>query len=289
MFILFGIICAIIIVALETFLGINGSDSLMGLFILRFIPMGAIIYGMAMAFIVTTGVKLQNKQPKSKVYGAVAAILALVSVFGVNYLEYATTYIDAEGYITRDSSGESISAFAITGEDGEDIPMNFINYTKYTVENSTFVETSRHSKKETIINSSVTSNAIRYFSTYIVMALTALIGVFSALSSSPYCYDCKKYFKKKKLFTFFADDYQEENEEFLQQLSLGIDIKDFVKKKRSKDSKKFYDVSLDYCKECNTGCLIYNAGKVGSKERIIEHVQKIEEIQVQSIVNSLQN
>lgn len=289
MFILFGIISAIVLMAAEYFFGLGGEGSLLSLVILRFIPAGAIGYGMFIGYSVAFGVKVQNKQPKNKLYGIFAAIIAIIVFVGSGYLEFATTYVDDNGIINRDFEGAPISEFVYETENGEVIEMNFINFTKYSLETSSLVESSKYSSNDKIIETSFGENLIRYVLQLLALPIVALLMTVGVLSSSKYCDECRRYHKNKKLYTFYDDDYNEELNELLDKSSTDIGLSEFIKKKRkgNKYGGIFYNVSIEYCQGCNEGLITYTMGKSGSKNTSIAHTTEIQGSQVRNILNSI--
>ena len=261
MFIIFGILGTIIVLFGEAIAGFNFDFSFFSLSIIRVIPIGALMIGGFIGWMVAMGVKISNKEPKKKIYPIFAAILALVTFFGLWFLEYKTTYVSDDYEINRDFKGTPISEFVYTNDKGEDVEMTFVNYTKYALDNYTTIIESRSSQKDVEVDTRGTENYINYVVSLLGMVIVGGFFTIVTLYDEIYCDNCNVYYKKKRLFKFSGVDYDREVNEFIEKIDSRVGLYEYLSRKRSiKGSLKaryFYVVEMRYCKECYVGEIVF--------------------------------
>ncbi|MEG0297268.1 MAG: hypothetical protein RR620_11170 [Clostridium sp.] len=266
MFVIFGILGVILVCIVETLFGIKSDSGLLTTTIFRFIPVGAIAYGIFIGWMVATGVKVSNKEPKKKRYSICACILALITFFGMGFIEYKTTYVNDNYEINRNFEGIPISEYVYTDNTGNDIKMNFINYTKYVLDNSTIIVHSKNSSNDREVDTSGTQNYIRYLLAMAGIALASLFSTIGTLANEKYCSNCGKFLKKKYLFKFSGNDFDEEVEEFKDKLNTRIGLEEYLRRKRKVSGMTYYIIELRYCNECKIGEILFRKMVAGNKE-----------------------
>lgn len=134
MFAIFGILGIILVIVGQYLLSAYVNLSVLGLTFFVVIPAGAILIGMFLGWMLSVGVKKSRKK-FNKYFYLIAAIIGFVTFFGISYTEYATMYMADDNTINQKFEGTPISKL-VYDDNGKDVPLTYINYVKYTLDNS---------------------------------------------------------------------------------------------------------------------------------------------------------
>lgn len=189
MIIIFGIISALAVILEEYLASMCIGYSVLGFSLFRYIPVGALLIGMFIGGVMVKGLKVSNKKMK-KIHGVLAMLIAAITFFGIGFMEYKTTYISYEYIINSKQIGQPISTFNYTDDNGNEVKMSFVNYTKYILDNSKSMVITKKHGQSTEINTSARENYIRYFSNLIAIVIVALLWMLIKSGEEAYCNSC---------------------------------------------------------------------------------------------------
>lgn len=251
LYILFGIATTALAVCLDYLLITNLDLSFHTVSLLFIFPMGGFLLGILCGSGIFLYLSLRNVKAAGKHYLA-AALIAFTGFWGVNYLTYASAYIN-NGELNYKFQGEHISNYMYNNTEA----FSFSNYLDFNFKNAE--STFRYKSIEMVgpVNYGEGINKISFFLDALGFVLGGLGAGLLILKDKIYCDKCKKYLKEKNLYNFTFSDSDREITD-LQTALQGTEeeLDDFISQERPKVKKKpeaYISVNLTYCPCCNDG------------------------------------
>lgn len=265
MVILFALLALIVGISLPVGILYFAGFNLARLSFFFIIPFGAGIIGFAASYIFYWGLFKKNIYV-SKKYFLIGMLMSLITIFGINYGEYAMTCLNSNKEIEYSFDGDHISNYTFDGE----TPLNFLSFTKYRIDNSSI------SIKRRSTSLGKVSNPIVSWIKFIIDMFGIMLGyliVAATFNSKPFCKDCQKYNKCTPVFGIYTGDEKEFFENFNETLkSVYVnDIIDFVKKHcTTLPIKKIahYKCTLQRCSDCRKATLSFELYELNSKNQL---------------------
>ncbi|GKX67869.1 hypothetical protein [Inconstantimicrobium mannanitabidum] len=277
MFIIFGVLATILVIVEEYLLSAYANFSVLGFTFFGVLPVGAIIIGMFLGWMLSVGIKKSRKRFK-KSYCLVAALIGLITFFGISYMEYETTYISNNtNELNRKFEGMPLRDL-VYQENGKIEHYTYFTYVKDSLDNAQSTITLKGGHKFDV-DTRGTINYIEFFAELILIMIAAAICVKTSLSNNKFCETCNVYYKTKKLFFFLASNYDEEMDALDDALKNPQRLKELVAKKRKKNGREtFFNVELTYCPECKKGQILVKQYSVkgNSADEVVANRKTIE-------------
>lgn len=254
MYLVLGMLGVILVLVVEYVLGIAANFTIMQYMILE-LPVGAYFIGVILGAFLAKGVKISGK--KLNIIHYITALMLALSVFyGTQYQWYKTTYIHENGDIDGIAeNGIHVDDFEYVDEDLNPVKMNLRTYlyAGFDFEN----ENTSYENKRMVLEFDYKAYFPEFAFQVLSVLLTTVITLISMTRRYQYCENCKKYYKKKKLFDISQTNIDSELSEFRSRISNKQGIEEFVNKPRQiPKGTTFYRTELEYCTSCNTGHII---------------------------------
>lgn len=228
--------------------------------LLFIIPVGSLALGALASFGYFRWLIKQGYKPSGGNY-LFGLLLAVVTMFGIEYGEYMITYVSPDHEINYKFEGEHISHYALN-DSGD--PVTFIGYYSYKLDNNSVTISNRGNRSngvtvDTSRGMSVASAVIQGLG-YIIgsLACGASIG-----DSKTHCQSCKRaYLKEHDLFEVNNEDYESVMVDLNKMISDDnvFGFSDHIHKQKQLNTKVTdstkYDLKIGQCPKCQEGYLI---------------------------------
>lgn len=236
------------------------------------VPLGALLVGAAASSGLFFGL-LKDDKPVTKEHYMIGAVIGLIAFFGIYYVSYKTTYLDANNEINYSFNGDPISSYELEGE-----PITF----------SKFMSLSRGGKQQFYFHGRPvgeevdTGEGFGTFMWYLEMLAAAAAGAgvgLTIVGGKSYCDKCKKYMHEKTLLKFSIDKFDEVADDLNASLNDVSKLKHiFATHELKKDEKvqAFAQVDLVHCPNCYDARLVVKIFRLGSNssfEEVNQHRQ----------------
>lgn len=230
------------------------------------VPLGGLLVGAAAASGLFYG-HLRYNKPVNKNHYLLGAALGVVAFFGVYYVSYLTTYINANNEINYSFDGDPISYYEIDGEQ--------ITFSKY-------LEISKNAKSQFYfrgrpvgdeVEAGVGFGTLMFYLHILAAAVAGAVVGLVVVGDKRYCEKCKKYTKEKELFKFDVDD---QFEDAVSDLTSAVDnisaLQKIIKNTKLKTDKvnAYAQVDLEYCPNCHDSRLLVKLMKLNSDSNFEE-------------------
>lgn len=244
--VLTGLVTTIAVILICIFLNYQTNTYIQSICVLFFVPVAAIIMGMACGIGVFWGVRVSNVKTGKKYY-LLSGIMALLCFAGIYYAMYLV-----------------ICAYYKTD-------MSFVSFMNEFILNA---QSSLNSHGSTIsFNPGSNLNSLGLM----IEAAGFLIGGLCAglfmMSNTRYCEKCNTYMKNKSLFTICATNHEKLVDELNAAITSESGICEYIREKKpgSKSEKKlaiqnnasFFEVELSFCKKCFDGFIVVRRMEIG--------------------------
>lgn len=248
--------------------------SIQGFSFFFIIPLGALLVGAAASCGLFFGLLKDNK-PVTKEHYIAGAVIGLVAFFGIYYVDYKTTYLDANNNVNYSFQGDPISSYELDGE-----PITF----------GKFLSLTTSGKQQFYFHGRPVGGEVdtgKGFGSFmqiieILAAMIAGAGVgLTIVGDKTYCDNCKKYMKDRTMLKFSIDKYEEVADEINSSKNDPVKLKQlFAKYELKKDEKvtAFGQVDLLNCPNCHNARLIVKIYRLGSNsnfEEVNQHRQNL--------------
>lgn len=222
------------------------------------IPVGAILVGASAGAGLFYGYLKYNKPVKGFEY-LVGALIGLSAFFGIYYVSYMTTYIDAEKNINYSFNGAPISSFEL---EGEQITFSrFMELTKSTKREFYF-----HGRPVGEVDTGDTGSSFLFYLQVLVATLAGAGVGLLIVGNKRFCNNCNKYTKDKPLFKFDIEKYEDILRDLID-CSDNLLAMEYVIQSNSLSKEKvnaYAQAELEYCPDCYDARIIVKVFKLDS-------------------------
>lgn len=250
MYILFGILNSIIIIFLDYLLMAYVGISISSFGLLFIIPIGGLAEGALCSYLMFKTIKRRHVKVTKKHY-IIAALLALVTFWGINYTDYASSYLKGD-VLNNKFQGEHIRHYMYNATE----TFTFGNYLKYKFE----TQEVRLRRMSNSVSFGKGYNMFRFGITMLGFVLGSVGLGLSLMKGLVYCDKCSKYMQEKELYNFQLSHLEEETRLLLEVLKDTKEkVQAFLTNERPLPSyaESYIQVCLTYCPDCNDGLLVY--------------------------------
>lgn len=265
------VIDVVLVVAIHSFTSFDLSS-----FSLFFIvPVGAILIGALASLGYYFGVLKANIKV-SKTIQIIGLIITFVGFVAIQYGFYHTAYIDYNDNLNFKMEGEHISNYVI-GETEE--PVNFISFTKLSVNTRVISFTNRGSKGFEVEGNKVV-NWIFYIIDFVGMLAGSFFTRVFVIGDKKYCDNCRRYLKAKKISMFSTSNLERIDRMKAIAYANPEDITALLQTDGCSPKGEHYDVYLHRCTSCNNGYVQLQYMELDSKKNLSVNKEKSIDIQI---------
>lgn len=282
MFILLGIIGALLAAVLVVAINSLTSFDLSSFSLFFIVPVGAMVTGSLACLGYYLGVLKTNVQI-TKTIKWVGIVMALICFIVVQYGFYSTAYLDENMDLNFKMQGDHVSLYVI-GDSEE--PINFFTFTQEMV-NSRVISFSNRGRQVFEVEGNKVVNWIFYLVDFLGVLLGAYFARTLVIGNKKYCDNCRRYMKQKDLMKFSVQD-AERVIRFKTITNLQPqEITSLVHNDGIPAEGEHYDVHLDWCETCSAGYIQLKYMELDSKKKPRHNEEKSIEIPIGSQITQV--
>ena len=217
-------------------------------FYIVIIPIGTIILGGFLGLVLHFGM-LRGRIAYGRLLLVMAITIAILSYPAIRYMEYRTTYFQYNEAADRISFNRKFQGYPI-----QELGISFLTYEQEHLDYDNFTITYKQyiGRNSLKIPTCSFLNYLDYLFNWICLVLACICVFVGLAKDTPYCADCRRYYRENLLFQFRPNVYQN----ILEEIPKNLDrLEEFAEEHEANVSnyREYYEAYRAYCPDCRKG------------------------------------